>query len=163
MSLAIIPGSFDPMTMGHLDIVRYAAEHYDEVVVAVMINPDKHYWFDTATRAEIARLSVAELPNVRVIEDRGMLIDLFDRLDADVVCKGWRNDIDYEYEMRMAKWNREHNPRFQTELIRATGDHAALSSTEVRNKLETQEDIAGLVHPRAVSLIMKTIERRTQQ
>ncbi|MBQ9806609.1 MAG: pantetheine-phosphate adenylyltransferase [Clostridia bacterium] len=155
MSLAIIPGSFDPMTMGHLDIVRYAAEHYDEVVVAVMINPDKCYWFDTATRVEIARLSVADLPNVRVIEDSGMLIDLFDRLGADAVCKGWRNDTDYEYEMRMAEWNREHNPRFQTELIRATDDHAVLSSTEVRNKLELRSDISGLVHPRAVSLILK--------
>ncbi len=163
MSLVIVPGSFDPMTMGHLDIVRYAAEHYDEVVVAVMINPDKHYWFDTATRVEIARMTVAEFPNVRVIEDGGMLIDLFDRLGADVVCKGWRNDTDYEYEMRMAEWNRKHNPRFRTELIRATGDHSALSSTEVRHKLESQEDITGLVHPRAVSLILKHIERRNQQ
>ena len=155
MSLAIIPGSFDPMTLGHLDIVRYASTHYDEVVVAVMINPEKHYLFDTKTRVEIARLTVAEYPNVRVIEDSGMLIDLFDRLQADAVCKGWRNDTDYEYEMRMATWNKEHNPRFHTELIRSSGEYEALSSTDVRTKLNVGEEIAGLVHPCAIPLILK--------
>ena len=159
MSLAIIPGSFDPMTMGHLDIVRYAAEHYDEVVVAVMINPEKQYRFDTAARVEIARLTVADLPKVRVIEDSGMLIDLFDRLGADVVCKGFRNNVDYEYEMRMAEWNREHNPRFRTELIPAEGKYSALSSTEVRNALNDRSDIAEMVHPRAISFVLETYQK----
>lgn len=157
MSLAIVPGSFDPMTMGHLDIVLKAAKRYDEVVVAVMINPSKRYLFDMETRTEIARRTVADLPNVRVICERGMLIDLFDRLGADTVCKGWRNDHDYNYEIRMADWNREHNPRFRTELIRSRGEFADLSSTEVREKLAAGEVPEGLVHERALPLVLKKL------
>lgn len=154
MSLVIVPGSFDPMTMGHLDLVVKAAKRYDEVVVAVMINAAKRYLFDMETRVEIAKRTVAHLPNVRVISEKGLLIDLFDRLHADAVCKGWRNEKDYDYELHMADWNREHNPRFRTELIRSRGEFADLSSTEVRARLEAGEIPEGLVHPDALQLVL---------
>ncbi len=160
MSLAIVPGSFDPMTMGHLDLVVKAAKRYDEVVVAVMINAAKRYLFDMETRVEIARRTVAHLPNVRVISEKGLLIDLFDRLGADAVCKGWRNDKDYDYEVHMADWNREHNPRFRTELIRSRGEYSELSSTEVRGRLEAGEVPEGLVHPDALDLVLTKINRQ---
>lgn len=153
MSLAIVPGSFDPMTLGHLDIVTKALGRYDEVVVAVMINAEKQYLFDTDTRVEIAKRTVAHLPNVRVIFDGGMLIDLYDRLGADAVCKGYRNDSDYAYETHMAEWNAAHNPRFYTELIAAEDAHADLSSTAVRTMLERGETPRLLVHPNALDLI----------
>ena len=153
MSLAIVPGSFDPMTMGHLDLVRTAAERYDEVVVAVMINPEKSYLFDMDTRVEIARRTVASLSNVRVISDGGMLIDLFDRLGADAVCKGVRNETDYQYEMKMADWNRAHNPRFRTELIESSGEWRELSSTDVRELLARGEIPVGWVHPDVIGLV----------
>ena len=155
MSLAIIPGSFDPMTLGHLALCRRIASCYDEVVVAVMINPDKHYWFDMETRVRIAEATVAELPNVRVIADGGMLIDLYDRLGADAVCKGYRNEVDYGYEMKMAEWNRAHNPRFHTELLPSEQKYAEHSSTRVREALEAGEDLEGLVHPSALPLILE--------
>lgn len=154
MSLAIVPGSFDPMTLGHLDIVASAAKRYDDVVVAVMINPAKRYCFDMKTRVLIAQRTVAPYPNVRVIADRGMLIDLFDRLKADAVCKGWRNEKDYEYELHMADWNRAHNPRFRTELIQARDTHVEISSTRVREMLVNGESFAELVHPDAIPLIL---------
>lgn len=157
MSLAIIPGSFDPMTMGHLDLVVKALEIYDEVVVAVMINAEKRYLFDMETRVEIAKRTVSHLPNVRVIREEGMLIDLFDRLSADVVFKGWRNETDYQYELRMAEWNREHNPRFCTELIHSYGEFCNLSSTEVRTRLKAGEVPEGLVHSRALELVLTKI------
>ena len=118
MSLAIVPGSFDPMTLGHLDIVKTVAARYDDVVVAVMVNPAKRYRYTMGERVRIAIATVAELPNVRVIAERGMLIDLFDRLGADAVCKGWRDEKDYAYEREMAEWNLAHNPRFHTELLK---------------------------------------------
>ena len=155
MSLVIVPGSFDPMTLGHLDVVRYASQRYDEVVVAVMVNPEKTYLFDSATRAEIAKRTVSDLPNVRVIEDSGMLIDLYDRLGADAVCKGYRNERDLAYENRMAEWNLEHNPRFHTEMIKSSGEYAALSSTDVRDSLKRGESVAHLVHPAALPLVTK--------
>lgn len=157
MSLAIVPGSFDPMTLGHLDLIREAARRYDEVVVAVMVNDQKSYLFDMETRVEIARRTVGEMPRVRVISDRGMLIDLFDRLSADAVCKGVRNETDYAYEMKMAEWNRSHNPRFRTELIEASGAHATLSSTEVRQMLAKGESPDGVIHPDALALVMEKI------
>ena len=153
MNLVIVPGSFDPMTLGHLDLVKKAAKRYDKVVVAVMINPAKRYCFDMKTRLEIAKLTVADLPQVEVIAEKGLLIDLYDRLGAKAVCKGWRNEADYAYETEMADWNRAHNPRFVTRLYSSEGDHASLSSTQVREYLQKGEIPADLVHPLAYSLI----------
>ena len=157
MSLAIVPGSFDPMTMGHLALVRKVAEKYDEVVVAVMINASKSYQFDLETRVKIAKRTVAELPNVRVISDRGMLIDLFDRLGATAVCKGWRNRSDYAYEVKMADWNRSHNSHFTTELYQSEGEYANVSSTEVRELLKEGRSPEGLVHPGALPIILESL------
>lgn len=155
MSLAIVPGSFDPMTLGHLDIVKTVAARYDDVVVAVMVNPAKRYLYTMGERVRIAIATVAELPNVRVIAERGMLIDLFDKLGADAVCKGWRNTADYDYELHMADWNQAHNPRFRTELIHAKNEHADLSSTLVRDRLARGESVEGLVHPNAIPMLTK--------
>ena len=157
MSLAIVPGSFDPMTMGHLSLIRKVAQKYDEVVVAVMINASKLYHFDLETRVKIAKRTVADLPNVRVISDRGMLIDLFERLGATAVCKGWRNRSDYAYELKMADWNKSHNPRFHTELYQSEGKYANLSSTEVRELLEEGKSPEGLVHPDALPIILESL------
>lgn len=153
MSLAIVPGSFDPMTIGHLELIKTVAKRYDEVVVAVMINRSKKYLFDMATRVAIAEVTVKELPNVRVIAESGLLIDLFDRLNADVVCKGWRNQRDFDYELHMADWNSSHNPRFRTEMIRAKSAVEHISSTEVRRRLMAGEPLEGIVHPDVEHLI----------
>ncbi len=155
MKKAIVPGSFDPMTLGHLDLIKAAAGKYDQVVVAVMQNAEKQYLFDPSERLEIAKRTVAELPNVEVIADDGMLIDLYDRLGASAVCKGWRNQKDLAYENKMAEWNRAHNPRFVTELIQSKGKHAMLSSTEVRDALQKGKDLSASVHPRALSILLK--------
>lgn len=153
MSLAIVPGSFDPMTLGHVALVTTVAARYDEVVVAVMINAEKTYLFDMDTRVKIAERSLAALPNVRVIADSGMLIDLYDRLGADAVCKGVRNETDRAYEEKMAAWNSAHNPRFRTEMIPACEDYATLSSTRVREMMERGEALTGFVHPDAIALV----------
>lgn len=153
MSLAIIPGSFDPMTLGHLALIRTVAAQYDRVVVAVMINDAKQYLFDMDTRVAIARATVSELANVEVLADSGMLIDLYDRLGADAVCKGWRNETDLAYEQKMAEWNRAHNPRFQTVLLRSEGDYRTVSSTEVRELIARGDEMSKLVHRDALPLI----------
>lgn len=154
MSLVILPGSFDPMTLGHRELVWRALERYDEAVVAVMVNPQKHTLFDLDTRVEIARRTVGDLPRVRVLSDTGMLVDLFDRLHADAVCKGWRDAEDYVYEMKMAEWNRAHNPSFRTVLLRSQGEYAHVSSTLVRERLAQGAPLTGLVHPDALPLIL---------
>lgn len=154
MSLAILPGSYDPMTLGHLEIVRRASVQYDEIVVAVMVNPSKTTLFDMETRVQIALLTVGGLPNVRVISDSGLLVDLYRRLNADVVCKGWRNEADYAYEMKMAEWNAAHEPTFRTVLMQSEGKYADVSSTQVRARLQNGASIRELVHPDALDLIL---------
>lgn len=153
MSLCIVPGTFDPMTLGHLALIKEAAARYGEVVVAVMVNEQKTPLYPTDVRVAIARATVAGLPNVRVISDRGLLIDLFDRLSADAVVKGYRNRVDYDYETKMDEWNRAHNPRFRTVLLRSEPTMEQISSTVVREKIRNGETLDGLVHPDALPLL----------
>ena len=160
MSHAIVPGSFDPMTLGHFDLIARVAAKYDRVTVAVMVNDAKQYRFDMDTRVEIARATLASLANVEVISDRGMLIDLYDRIGADAVCKGYRNEQDLAYEQEMAEWNAAHNPRFRTELLPSEGDRKTLSSTEVRGLLDCGASLADAVHPNAIPMILDWEEKR---
>lgn len=153
--LAILPGSFDPMTLGHLELAQEAAKEYERLVIAVMVNPEKHTRFTPEERVEIARRTVAELPQAEVLFDAGMLIDLYDRLGADAVVKGYRDHTDLAYERKMAAWNRTHSRNFRTVLIRAEGPYAKVSSTEVRRRLDMGDDIRALVHPDALELIEK--------
>ena len=148
------------MTLGHLALVQAVAKQYDRVTVAVMINPQKQYLFDRETRVAIARTTVAALPNVEVIADDGMLIDLFDRLGADAVCKGWRDEKDYAYECEMAEWNLAHNPRFRTELLKSEGAYKTLSSTEVREMLARGEALTDVVHADVIPLILEVVQRK---
>lgn len=157
---ALVPGSFDPMTLGHRDLIRRVANAYDRVTVAVMVNRDKQYLFDLPTRVRICEASLASIPNVSVIGDDGMLIDLFDRVGADVVCKGYRNGEDLAYEQLQDDWNRAHNPRFRTVLFRSEGEHQTVSSTDVRSLLESGRSPEGLVSPEAISLIRAAWETK---
>lgn len=154
-NLAILPGSFDPMTLGHLELVRRAAKEYAHLVIAVMVNPDKETRFTPEERVEIARRTVADIPQAEVLFDGGLLIDLYDRLGADAVVKGYRDYNDLAYERKMAAWNREHNRNFRTVLLRSEGPYATISSTEVRRRLDSGGDIRALVHPAALALIEK--------
>ena len=137
MSIALLPGSYDPITLGHLDIIARAAARFDEVVVAVMNNAAKAYSFTMAQRAELARLATAHIENVRVVADEGMLVDLFDRLGADVIVKGVRNEADCAYENEMAAYNLKKNPRARTELWQASASLAEVSSTRVREAIKS--------------------------
>ena len=136
MSIALLPGSYDPITVGHLDMIARAAAAFDEVVVAVMNNAAKTYRFTMAERAELARVATAEMPTVRVVADAGMLVDLFDTVGADVIVKGVRNETDRAYENEMAAYNLAKNPRARTELWQAADDFEDISSTGVRDAME---------------------------
>ena len=153
MRLAIVPGSFDPMTLGHLALIRRVAAEFDEVVVAVMINAEKHYLFSMEERVEIARLTVEELSNVRVLADDGYLVDLYARLHASAVCKGWRNETDLAYEKEMDAWNRAHCPGFVTKLYKSEAQYEELSSTEVRMHLKKGKSIRPMIAPKAWAIV----------
>ena len=147
MSLALIPGSFDPMTIGHLDIVKRALALYDEVIVAVMINEEKHYDHTIEERAKTVELTVGDLPGVRVVTSTGLLVNLFDEVGADAIVKGVRNEQDRAYEERMAAWNLAHNPRAVTVLLQAADDYETVSSSAARDMMKKGEFPHGMVTP----------------
>ena len=140
-TIAIVPGSFDPITYGHIDIVKRAAETYDEVYLAVMINDQKKYLFSLEEREYIARLAVEDIKNVTVISSRGMLWKLAEDIHADAIVKGYRNDVDYQYELEMAKFNEEHYPNAKTVLLKSNDTLSWISSTLVREKIKNNISI----------------------
>ncbi len=153
MRIAVIPGSFDPMTTGHINIIERASILFDKVFVAVMINDTKQYMFTREQRTEIARLSVAHLPNVEVIFDDGMLADLALRLDACAIVKGIRDYKDYQYEFEMAQYNYKKNPKAQTVFLPCDEGAREISSTAVRTRLEKGDDISDIVSKNAINYI----------
>lgn len=150
--VAIVPGSFDPITNGHISVVRRAARDYDKVYVAVMINAAKDYTFTMTEREEIARAAVQGIDGVEVISSEGYLWKLAEELDAVAIVKGVRNDADREYELKMAEYNSAHNPKAQTVLLQTEPELAQLSSTLVRERLRRGEDISDLLPRTAAEL-----------
>lgn len=155
MRTAIIPGSFDPMTLGHLNIVERALGLFDRVVVAIMVNPEKAGtgMFSFADRKMIAELTVGDLPGVTVITAGGYLADLAGALRACAIVKGVRNTEDYEYEQEMAVFNHERNPFAQTVYLPAYDDMTNISSTEARRAIETGEELEKYLAPAAIEYI----------
>ena len=107
MRRAVCPGSFDPVTNGHVDVITRAAALYDKLVVAVLVNPGKDGLFSVDERMELLRESVADLPNVTVDRFQGLLVDYCGAHDIPVIVKGLRAVSDFEYELQMAQMNRE--------------------------------------------------------
>ena len=101
MTTAIYPGSFDPVTNGHLDIIRRAAKIADHLIVAVLNNPDKHPLFTVEERVEMAKICLSDLPNVEVISRETLLVDLYRELGASAVVRGLRSESDFRYEAEM--------------------------------------------------------------
>ncbi len=147
MKHALVPGSFDPMTLGHLDVVKRARALYGKVTVAVLVNEQKTYLCSLEERVELARLTLADLPDVDVVSDTGWLVDVFDRVGADVIVKGVRNEVDRAYEENMAKANLARNPRAVTVLLAAADNLEDVSSTRVRELLARGESTEGLLAP----------------
>jgi pantetheine-phosphate adenylyltransferase len=167
MSRAIIPGSFDPMTLGHKQVIAAAAEIFDEVVVLVMHNDMtkyvkdakvKEYAFDTDARVHIARLTCADIPGVRVETRGGLLIDAFDEFEGSAIVKGIRNEQDFAYEQIHAAWNLAHNPRAHTLYLPADPAYAHVSSTLARERLAKGEDLSDILAPEALAWILKNQE-----
>lgn len=140
---AVIPGSFDPITNGHLDVICRAARMFDEVTVLVMLNSEKKYMFG-ASRVEMVRAACAEIPNVRVEESGGLLCDYVAENRIDVIVKGVRNCKDFEYEKDLAQINCKIGG-CETFFIPARPELEFCSSTFVREMVRYGRDICDYV------------------
>lgn len=160
MRIAIVPGSFDPITNGHIDILQRAAADYDKVYLAVMINDAKCYMFTLSEREEIAKSAVNGIENVEVISSEGYLWKLAKALGAVAIVKGVRNPIDEEYELNMAKYNAEHYPEAETVLLQTREDLKHISSTLVRERISNNESLESLLPPATIDKIKEIISKR---
>lgn len=147
MKVAVVPGSFDPVTLGHVDIIRRATELFDHVVVAAMINPEKHYRFTAVERISFLENAVEGIPHVTVDYSEEMLYTYVTRLGASAIVKGIRNGLDADYELEMAEFNREHAPQCDTVLLPADKGLTEISSTAVKRLAREGKDITALVTP----------------
>lgn len=160
MKHALIPGSFDPMTLGHLDLVRRARALYGKVTVAVLVNDQKQYMCTMEERVKLARMTLAAYPDVDVVSDTGWLVDVFERVGADVIVKGVRNETDRAYEEMMARANLARDPRAVTVLLEAADDFENVSSTRVRELLAKGESTDGLLAPAVAAYLQEKFETK---
>lgn len=130
--IAIYAGSFSPPTFGHLDVIRRGAAMFDELVVAVLSQQAKQYLFSPETRMEMLKSITSEFPNVRVVMDTGLLVDVAKREGADVILRGLRNSSDLLFEMQMAEANRKIG-NIETVFISCLPEYSMISSTIVRD------------------------------
>jgi pantetheine-phosphate adenylyltransferase len=144
---ALFPGTFDPVTLGHLDIVRRAQALFGRVTVAVATNPEKHSLFDVEERLELLRLATAGLPGVAVVGFAGLVVDACRELGAEVVVRGVRSGTDCDYELQMARTNRAMAPSVETVLLVPAPEHAHISSTLVRQIASLGGDASAFVPP----------------
>ena len=160
MTTAICPGSFDPITLGHVDIIRRAAEIFDEVVVCVMHNAaTKSPMFTLEEKLSMARRAVEEYPNVRVDSYDGLLTEYVRRYDKPVVVKGLRAASDFDYEFQMNMINKRLNPTVETMFLTASERYTFLSSSIVREVAQYGAELKGLVPDE----IIPDIEEKAKQ
>jgi pantetheine-phosphate adenylyltransferase len=154
MTRAVCPGSFDPVTNGHLDIFRRAAGLFDELVVATGANPSKSRLFDPESRLEMLRETCADLPNVTVLGFTGLIVDFCREIGAQAIVKGLRGGNDYEFELPMAQMN-SHLTGVETVFIPTNAALGYISSSLVKEVASLGGDVSGLVpasvHPRLMA------------
>ena len=144
---ALTPGTFDPITSGHLDVITRAAQMFDEVVVAVAASPKKHPLFTLEERTELVRRATAHLDNVSVEPFCGLLVDFARELGASVVVKGLRAITDFEYEFQMTAINYELSEDLETVFIMSPPRYMYLSSSVVREVASLHGDVEQFVPP----------------
>ncbi len=146
--VAIFAGSFSPPTNGHIDVIERGARMYDRLIVAVLANPEKKYLFSPEQRVDMLRRSLAHLPNVEVVQDGGLLIDLARRVGAGVILRGVRGADDLGFEMQLAVANRKLSG-IETVFLPTASEYSHLSSTIVNGYAMHGGDIRGMV-PEAI-------------
>ena len=159
MRIAIYPGSFDPVTLGQLDIIRRASGLFDRLIVAVMHNQNKKPMFSVEERKEMLRRTTADLPNVEIESFGGLLADYAHSKNACVLVKGLRAVSDFEYEFQMALANRKLNAELDTVFLMTSSEYMYLSSSVVKDIAVHGGSVAGFVPDE----IVQDIVRRTRK
>ena len=154
----IMPGSYDPVTLGHAEMIRHVAEKEDEVYVVIFTNPNKKYTFSLEDRVAMLMLATEDLDNVIVSYSLGYVVDYMREHGIDRIVKGYRTDADLKWEKEQAEYNLKHGG-YETELILCDEKYTHISSTLVRERIKNGESVSDLL-PQNVEDYMKTIQAK---
>jgi len=144
MRRAIFPGSFDPLTLGHYDIIKRGITLFDELIIAIGINADKKYMFSLEERQKFIEEAFAEEPKIRVLTYKGLTVDFCKEIDADFILRGLRNPGDFEFEKAIAHTNRKLS-EIETVFLLTSSGKSYISSSIVRDVIRNGGDFSGLV------------------
>ncbi|MBQ7788080.1 MAG: pantetheine-phosphate adenylyltransferase [Clostridia bacterium] len=152
---AIVTGSFDPITKGHLEIVKYASENFDTVYVVALINEEKDYMFTMQQKKELIKASTSEFKNVIADAYNGLTADYMHQKNIFTIIRGVRNPQDEEYEQALAQKMKEFDNRFETVIIKTSEEFKNISSSKVREKIRNNEELSCFLHQNAIDLVKK--------
>jgi pantetheine-phosphate adenylyltransferase len=153
---AIYPGTFDPLTNGHLDIIERSAKMFDEIVVAIGDNPDKNPLFSVKERATMLKKATGHLPNITLVKFNSLLVDLSTELNSNIIIRGIRTATDFEYESQMTYANTALKKELETIYLMPSLEYSYISSSVVRTLLKFDGKIEHLVP----STILKDVEEK---
>ena len=152
-NIAVYPGTFDPLTRGHEDLVRRAAKLFDRVVIAIAASQSKNPWFTLEERLAMAREVLAVYPNVEVLGFNCLLIDFVHGLGANIVLRGLRAVSDFEYEFQMAGMNRKLHSEIETVFMTPAEQYTFISATMVREISSFGGDVSAFVNPQVLAML----------
>ena len=157
MRIAVYPGSFDPITNGHLDIIRRASKIYDQLIVGVLDNSSKKPMFSAEDRKEMIDEAIRDLDNVTCDVFSGLLVDFAKIKGADVIVKGLRTVSDFEYELQMALLNKALNPEYETMFMMTDTMYSYISSSMVKEVAKYNGELNGLVPKHVITKLKDKI------
>ncbi|GAA6294202.1 pantetheine-phosphate adenylyltransferase [Enterocloster asparagiformis] len=160
MNKAIYPGSFDPVTLGHLDIIERTSKMFDRVIIGVLNNKSKSPLFSVEERVNMLKEVTSSLPNVEVQSFEGLLIDFVRKNDARVIVRGLRAITDFEYELQMAQTNRVIAPEVDTIFLTTNLRYSYLSSSIVKEIAEFDGEISAFLHPAVAEKVREKLTAR---
>ncbi|HOK03903.1 MAG TPA: pantetheine-phosphate adenylyltransferase [Victivallales bacterium] len=149
MKTAFFPGSFDPVTFGHLDVIQRAANLFDKLIVAVALNTSKEPMFSVEKRVKILKASCSSIKNIEIISFEGLLVNAINKYNVSAVIRGLRAISDFEYEFQMAMMNREINSKFETIFLMPSPQYSFVSSRMIKEIINLGGDVSAFV-PKAV-------------
>ncbi|MEQ5800741.1 pantetheine-phosphate adenylyltransferase [Halomonas sp. H10-9-1] len=153
MNTAVYPGTFDPITNGHFDLIERASRLFDKVVVAIATSPGKGPALDIDTRIALAREVTAGLDNIEVVGFSGLMTEFMQQQGARVLLRGLRAVSDFEYELQLANMNRAQMPELETVFLTPAVENSYISSTLVREIAKLGGDVSQHVHPRVAATL----------
>lgn len=163
MRRAVYAGSFDPVTLGHFDIIRRSALMFDELVIGVLINNSKSPMFSIEERVEMLKEVTREIPNVKVMSFSGLLVDFAKSLDTNIIVRGLRAVTDFEHELQMAQSNRQVTKEVDTIFLTTSIEYAYLSSSVVKEYAFYDTDISMFVPKEIVPKIEQRMKEYKRQ